>query len=354
MKDRKLRVLYHFPFPHTIYAGKFIYEGYKAAFTKLGHAFHTLTSSDDLREVLERVQPDIFISSLHRYALKFLNLDLLQSYRSSHGLVYFNSIPTWKKLSSQPGCSDLENDTELVTLIKKGLAGDAFFYWIEQDSPYMDGFTKSTGYPYHTILLAADTERYYYDPDPKYAHDISYVGHYLKEKRSFINSHLLPLKKDYNVGIYGSDWTLPDRLLGYIQKGGQYFNIPYLRSIRRVPLLDDRKVYSSTTINLNIHGDFQSSKGSDINERTFKILASGGFEICDYVGPIRKYFTENELVLASKSDEWFEKIHYFMKNPEKRIPYIQAGQKKVLENHTYVNRARQFIDIYYQLSGKTI
>jgi glycosyltransferase involved in cell wall biosynthesis len=354
MKDKTLKILYHFPFPETVYAGKFIYEGYKSAFTKLGHTFYTLTHDDNLNSVLERIHPDIFISSLHRYALKFLDLDLLKLYRKKYGLIYFNSIPTWKKLSNQPGCSNLEKDGELVSLIKKGMAGDAFYYWIEQDSPYMEGFTKNTGYPYHTILLAADTERYYFDPDPKYAHDISYVGHYLKEKRIFINNHLLPLKKEHDVGIYGSDWVLPDRLLGYFQKGAQYFNIPYLKSIRKVPLICDRKVYSSTTINLNIHGDFQSLNGSDINERTFKILACGGFEICDNVGQVRKYFTEKELVAAKDPSEWFEKIEYFLKYPEKRLPYIEAGRKKVLAYHTYINRANQFIDIYHKLNGNTV
>lgn len=350
MKESSLKILYHFPFPDTIYAGKFIYEGYKSAFTRLGHSFYTLTHNDSLSNMLEQIHPDIFISSLHRYALKFLDLDLLKLYRKDHGLIYFNSIPTWKMLSRQPGCSDLEHDTELVSLIKRGLAGDAFFYWIEQDSPYMEGFTKSTGYPYHTILLAADTERYYFDPDPKYAHDISYVGHYLKEKRTFFKKYLFPLKKTYNVGIYGSDWALPDRLLGYAQKGAQYFKIPWLKSIRKVPLLSDRKVYSSSTINLNIHGDFQSLNGSDINERTFKILACDGFEICDNVGPVRKYFTEQELVVAKDSNEWFEKIDYFIKNPEKRLPYIEAGRKRVLTSHTYTNRAKQFVDIYYKLT----
>lgn len=348
-----MKIIYHIPSLETVYDARFIFEGYRGAFLDLGHEFRPLTSNDSLEKVFEEFRPDIFISCLNKYALKFLDLELLKKYRRE-GLVFFNQIRYWKHQNNRFGAQALESKPELIKLIKDGLAGDVFFYWIEQDDPSMDGFTKTTGYPFHTILLAANVKRYFYEPDDKYKADISFVGSLLPSKRRFVKKHLFPLMKKYDVKVYGSDWTLGNRLLGYVQKAGQYFNIEPLKHVRKfqLPLEDGRKVCSSSTISLNIHEDHQREFGSDFNGRTLKIIASGGFEICDNVRVIRKYFDESELVIAKNTDDWFEKIDYYIRNPEKRIPIIEAGRRKVLANHTYHNRARQIIGIYNDFVGR--
>ena len=53
-----------------------------------------------------------------------------------------------------------------------------------------------------------------------------------------------------------------------------------------------------------------------------------------------------EIVIAKNQDDWFEKIEYYIKNSDKRNDIILAGQKRVLKDHTYHNRAQQFLDIY--------
>lgn len=347
MKKNKQKILYHIPSLESVYAARFIYKGYKDAFLELGYQFRPLTSADNVKNVLEEYQPDIFISSLNSYNLKFLDLDLLKKYRKK-GLVFFNQIGLWNLSFDQFGSQALNSQPEFVTLIKKGLAGDIFFNWYQQDDPAMDGFTKATGYPFHTLLLAANPKLYFYDFDKKYKSDIAFVGSYLPEKRKFINEHIIPLRKKYTVSTYGSDWTFESRMLGYVQKVGQYFNIEPLKKVRKIPLSlsDERKVYSSATISLNIHEDHQRKYGHDFNERTFKVLACGGFEICDNVKVLRKYFSEKELVIAENTDDWFDKIDYYMKNPNKRKPIIKAGMEKVLKSHTYYNRVDQIIKMY--------
>lgn len=353
MNDYKLKILYHIPYPKTVYAGRFIYEGYKAAFRNAGHDFETLTSNHDLSTVLSYFKPNIFMSSLHIYYLKNLNLELLKKYRKN-GLFFLNIVPAWKKHSKQYGVDDLKSNTALVKLISNGLAGDAFYNWLEKGSSSMDGFEKTTKKPFITILLAADSFKYYYDFDKKFQSDIAYVGHYLKEKRNFFTRNIFPLDKKYNLKLYGLDWTFKDRLLGDIQRIGQFFNINVLKGIRKLPMTIDRKVYSSSTINLNIHGDFQVKYGSDINERTFKIIASGGFEICDNVKILRKYFNKEELVVGENDKDYLDKIKYYLKNPDKRISIIKAGQKKVLKYHTYTNRVQQIINIYQQYKSDNL
>ncbi len=345
-----MRILYQIPSLETIYAAKFIYLGYKSAFEEDGHAFRPLTANDDLRHTLESFEPDIFITSLNEYNLKFLDLSLLKKFREN-GMRMFTQIRPWKTQTTQYGAVGLSECPSLIKLIKENLAGDVFFHWLEQDDPFMDGFEKETGYPFHTILLAADKCRFFYEYDKNFACDISFVGNYLPRKKAFIDKHLTPLKKQYSVNIYGNDWTFFNRILGFVQKGGQYLNIPYLKQLRTItlPLEDEHKVFSSSLISLNIHEEHQRKYGSDFNERTFKIIASGGFEICDHVKGLRKYFSEEELVIAENTEEWYDKISFFIQNPEKRKPFIEKGMCKVMSEHTYHNRIQDFFYIYHNL-----
>ena len=219
----------------------------------------------------------------------------------------------------------------------------------------MKGFEESTGYKYQTIPLAADKTMHFPEYSEKFEADISYVGTYLPEKRGFIKERVLPLKKRYDLRLYGQDWMLKDRLAGWGQRIGQYFNIPLLRQLQKpkLRLEDERKIYASSLISINIHKDYQKRFGGDCNERTFKIPACGGFEITDGVACIRRYFKEGEeIVIARDKDDWFEKINYYIKNPEKRIPIIEAGQKKVLTEHTYHNRVRQILNIHKDFVGQ--
>ena len=75
-----LKVLYQINSLETVYAARFIYEGYKDAYLEKGHEFRPFTSKDNLEQVLAEYNPDIFISSLNSYNLKFLDLDLLKKY----------------------------------------------------------------------------------------------------------------------------------------------------------------------------------------------------------------------------------------------------------------------------------
>jgi len=347
-----MKVLYYIPSLETVYAARFIYEGYKDAFLALGHEFETFTAGEDLSKALDEFKPDIFISSLNRYTIKFLDLELLKK-KSEEGLVRFTQISPWKKQNNMYAGSGVSEDPLLAGIIKSGLGGDIYFHWLEQDDPAMEGFTEDTGYKFETILLAANKNKYFYEYDEKYKSDISYVGSYLPSKRRFLKKHLIPLMKKYDVKVYGSDWTLADRLSGHVQKIGQFLNIDLLKKVRKLklPIEDERKVYSSSTISLNIHEEHQRLFGSDFNERTFKIIASGGFEICDNVKALRKYFDETELVIAENTQDWFDKIDYYLKNPEERTSIIEAGRKKVLSEHTYENRVRQIEKIYGDFRG---
>ncbi|MFA6004873.1 MAG: glycosyltransferase [Patescibacteria group bacterium] len=345
-----MKIAYHIPSPETIYAYRTIFNGYKNAFEKLGHRFFPFTQDEKLAVFLERVQPDIFMTSSHFYYQKFLNLELLMKYRKK-GMVLFTKIDFWNSPISKARINEapsLKDESGKVAQIQSGLLGDIFFHTVEQEDERMDGFTKVTGKNFETIPLACDATVIFPEFDKRFESDIAYVGTNLPGKASFFKEVIMPLKDKYSVKFYGQDWTMLDKYKGLLQKAGQYFNIGLLRNIQKpkLHLSDERKIYNSTAISINVHEDYQQRFGGDCNERTFKIPAAGGFEIVDSVSCISKYFKlGEELIVATGKDDWFDKIKYYIDRPELRKKISDRGKNRVEKYHTYSNRVQQIIKL---------
>lgn len=345
-----MKVLYHIPSLHSIYAQRTIYFGFKNAFIDLGHEFQPFTANDNLADVLESYRPDLFITASHYYYRKFLDFDLLRLYRKE-GLFVLVKIDFWNSPLSSVRINEarsLKDDKILLDLISKGDKGDAFFHVVEQDDPRMEGFTKITGHPYHTIPLAADKTLLKPDYNKRFVADISYIGSNLPDKRKFFQHYVYPLSRNHDLRIYGQDWTYSDRTLGWVQRAGQYFNIKFLAKIRKpkLALEDEAQIYASSSVSINVHEKYQRTLGGDCNERTFKIPLCGGFEIVDNVACIKRYFEcGKELIIAENSADWVDKVKHYLHHPEERLPIIEAGRQRVLRDHTYHNRAKQIISI---------
>lgn len=346
-----MKILYHQPSLDTITAGRTIYNGYKYAFSDMGHTFYTFTAGMKLSEFYNDV-PDIFITGAHFFHTRQIDQVELDRLRSK-GMKVFVSTPFWSspfisgRINEAP-C--LKNDKDLVAKIRNNILGDIFFTSTDFNDKRMVGFEENTGKKLYTVPLAADKSMMQnINFDKKFSADISYIGTNLPQKRKFFKEWLFPLKNKYDLKLYGQDWTILDRSLGWIQKAGQLFNVPIIRSIRKpkLRLQDEAIVYNSSKVCVNIHEDYQREFGGDCNERVFKIPAYGGFQICDDVECVKKYFKEGEeIIIAKDKDDWFSKIEYYMNHPEERENIIKAGYDRVLRDHTYHNRAQQIINIY--------
>jgi len=345
-----MKVLYHIPSLNSIYAQRTIYHGFNNAFIDLGHEFLPFTADNNLSDMIETYRPDLFITASHSYYRKYIDFDLLAQYRRE-GLFVLVKIDFWDSPISALRINEarsMKDDTKLLNLISSGKMGDAFFHVLEQDDPRMDGFKQTTGHKYHTIPLAADKTLLKPIYDERFKADISYVGTALPEKRKFFKDNLYPLGHKYNLRLYGQDWTYLDRTLGWVQRAGQYFNVKILSRIRKPKLTfeEEAKIYGSSAVSVNVHEEYQRNYGGDCNERTFKIPLCGGFEVVDNVACIKKYFVSNkELIIAKNSEEWVAMVQYYLNHPKERELIIEAGKKRVLNNHTYQNRVDQMIKI---------
>lgn len=345
-----MKFLYHIPSLDSIYAQRTIYNGFRNAILDMGHEFQALTADDDLKTIMEVYRPDIFITSSNPYYRKYLDYKQLNNFRKE-GLFVLVKIDFWNSPMSGMRINEagsLSKDYVARELISSGLMGDAYFHVIEQGDQTMHGFYESTGCSFHTIPLAADRSLLDAKVKPQFLSDISYVGSNLPEKRNFFKNTVYPLKKSYDLKIYGQDWTRTDWALGWIQRFGQYFNLKTLSRIRKpkLAIIDEGSIYASSCVSINVHEKFQRVFGGDCNERTFKIPLCGGFEVVDNVACIKKYFKPGiEMAIAENDAEWIEMVHYYLRNPEKRKPIIEAGKLRVLNDHTYHKRIEQIIQI---------
>lgn len=199
-----MKVVYHMLSLDTIYAGRTIYYGYKHAFEDLGHEFVTYTPNDDLEQLLDRIQPDLFLTGLSRPLLKYLDLDLLNRHRK-RGMKVFVNLPFWRSPLSKLRANEspsLKDQPEFIRLIRENQFGDFYFNICLPGDERMVGFEKVTGVPYHTVPLAADRTVLFPEASERFRADISYIGTYLPERRSFFQKNVFPLKKQCDVRLY--------------------------------------------------------------------------------------------------------------------------------------------------------
>ena len=349
-----MKILYHIPHINVVNAQRTIYNGFRNAFIDMKHEFYNYTADDNLEFILDQLEPDIFMTQTHFYYQKDLDFKVLQKHRDK-GMKVFAKIDFWHSPINKYRINEaksLKDDYNTIKLIKDGVFADYFYHVVEQGDLRMDGFKENTGYDYYTIPLAADKITLKDDYQDKFQADISFIGTYLAQKRNYFNEYVFPLKKQYDLKLYGQDWTILDRSLGFVQKVGQYFNIPAIKSIRKpkLKLEDEGSIYASSTVSINVHEDYQREFGGDCNERTFKIPFCNGFEITDDVACIHKYFkVGEEIIVAENKQDWFDKINYYIQNPDKRLDIIKKGKARVEKDHTYHNRVEQIISIYNNL-----
>jgi spore maturation protein CgeB len=86
----------------------------------------------------------------------------------------------------------------------------------------------------------------------------------------------------------------------------------------------------------------------DLPLRYFEVPACQGFAVsCPCVG-IRDIFDETELVVADNPQDFFDKVVYFLNNPEQADSFRWNAYRKVMLGHTGFHRARQICEMIHE------
>ena len=221
---------------------------------------------------------------------------------------------------------DLYNETEKPDYVHIHYPQD----FIEQTH----GYWIQNGIPAYGELLASDIFEYVNGRKcSEFESDITFIGGYWAYKAQTFNKYLVPLCNDfkYKIKIFGnSHWPVP-----------QYCGFVYNELIK--------DVFASATICPNLSEPHSQDFGFDIIERPFKLLSNKCFMISDYVEGLNMVFGD-KIVMAKSPEDFWEKIDYFIKNPDDRLEYIQNGFNEVINHHTYFHRVE---DIFRKLNMKT-
>lgn len=333
------QVFYHINNPEDNSAERWIYEVWKDGFLTLGMKLTPISDSNfvsALKSVDEAVlMTDICVLKLPKYC-EFL------SARRKAGL----KIATWVHW---PLIKEVKHNEKFFR--GEGFA-DLYFGERENDG---EAFIRDTGKKYFCIPHAASPILHQSEVNTSQCKwDIVYLGSRLPKKKWFEENILYQLKKEkgLNVLIIGSGWNKNDsylNLVRFILKRIKNKNLKTLFDQMTVKIKPEQEgaLYRSAKICLNFHE--REKDGSQphyiVNSRTFKIPACGGFQICDEVPAIRKYFTDQEVVMCPlNKDTWINTIYYYLKNERERLQIQRKGTQRAELHHFSPSRCLDLLE----------
>jgi spore maturation protein CgeB len=209
---------------------------------------------------------------------------------------------------------------------------DAFFCFEKDDALVL----KSKGIHSYFLPQACDTAIYYPLSIPKDI-DILFVGTlYGYPKRIELLKRIVHQYKDYNIQIYGIYKPVYKNPIKWLFREHRK-----IFKNKNISPQEVNKLYSRAKICINIHHE-QSKNGA--NPKVFEIAGSKSFQIADWNPFIESIFPAGEIPLYHSDNELLCMIENFLgKNSSSAL--AEKSYKNVLENHTFINRIREVIDI---------
>jgi spore maturation protein CgeB len=106
-----------------------------------------------------------------------------------------------------------------------------------------------------------------------------------------------------------------------------------------------KEIYQSSKVCLHIHHEFS------FHFRIPEIIASGGFVMVNALchdfdaGGLNDHLKIGEEVITFNSKEDFQqKLLFFLHHGEEREAIVEAGRRRILKDHTYLQRAKKIIE----------
>ncbi|OBQ17353.1 glycosyltransferase [Anabaena sp. AL93] len=301
-------------------AGTTCRMGWCRGFEQLGIPYLLISASDLAKRLPDIPNPICWISGSDYIYLDKVNLAALKRYR------HCVWVATWFKDDVNfYQHNKLPNNSWTPKLNNKILSSEpTFIFTISPESSfeYYQNWIQH-GAKLVSVPLACDTSLYHVNPPfcPEFdSIDMAFVGGYWPYKAQQFDIYLKPYQEKLKVFGY-SPWP-------YAGYGGQ------------LPEKQEPSLYHQAKLSPTVNEPHVSLMGIDINERVFKVLGSGGMTITDATPAYREWFTEEELLVPTSVNEFYEMVHLLLNDEGLNTKYRQAGYKAVLHSHTYVHRAK--------------
>jgi len=296
-------------------AGKPIYEGYKNAWSSLGYSsvyYDNLSEIDSKEGTYYLMVNDGDVtdeSAISKVKNSFKTFLYTQPNEFPDP---WGKHPNFSCLCPDPIIKDLNNLENVVT------------WGFGNTSKFHTKWKKPTYVP-----LAFDNITYnsMAKKDPKYKFDICFVGGWadngFDEKRKIMVEHFEELQKlNIKLGISVN---------------------------QNISTQEEANLLFNSTIAINLHDNHARVLGLDVNERTFKSLGLTGFMICDSVKEVERLFPSVPTAETPKKFADLVKLHldaFEMDRHDGELENMKsANRKNILDNHTYVHRVKQMLEL---------
>lgn len=320
---------------HEGNASHYIYTGLIRAFQAMGHDCVFWSHDIPAFDIFNAFEPDIFIGQGYR-----LDRATIKCIKLRPSIKVLLKVGCWG-----PVCDDVDTkkypilmktDEEIKDVEQVGSASKKlvlFNYVHENRKDYLmrsweKEISKTIG-----ILPAADMSECTQGAfDDSLKCDIGFTGGYWSYKGQNLDKYITPMcypVGKYNIKIFGNQpWPVP-----------QYMGLASDKTAR--------DLFRSSLVCPNVSEPHANVFGFEVNERIFKLAASGAFFISDPIASLTEdIFTKDEAVVAKNPKDFHDLIENVIKNPELRESHTYACQDTVLKNHTYTHRAKQIIESF--------
>lgn len=158
----------------------------------------------------------------------------------------------------------------------------------------------------------------------------SYPNHYRHKSLKTLITPLL--QENIPIDFWGRHWKDIKKYIGY--------DVPDEWNHGYLPYVDAHKVYSSAQIIIGLQ-----NYTTQVTQRTYEILACGGFLLTSDTPGVRNIFSPNEhLVVSSSPEDTLRLIKYYLNNPDECRKIGEQGKDAVAGNN-YKERAKYMIDV---------
>jgi len=214
----------------------------------------------------------------------------------------------------------LSSEPQIVFTISPESSFEYYEEWIQ------------AGVRFVSLPLACDSRLYQYDPGSPVRFpgvEIAFVGGYWEYKARQLDLYLKRFNEHLTVAGYSS-W-------------------PYGHYIGQLADPDEKILYRNAKVSPVINEPHVSRMGVDLNERVFKVMATGGMAVTDATPAYREWFSPEELLVPHSVDEFREMIVSIIREPSTFDAIRARGREAVESRHTYkhrVARVCEFFDIH--------
>lgn len=319
--DENMKIMIHLPSKESSPGGYSLFSNMAESFKFIGIEIEFLFVGENIKDKLEKFQPNILLSSDHKSYTSKIDWEVVNGYKKSHDL-QVGLTASIEEYGNTPLKNRLDWAKSVGIDFYYSFRAPKYFTTRAEYKPFFE-----YGYKIYSVEFGANLLLYF--PLPNITKDLDYV---------FLASSNGDKQKRY------FKW-LPN----VVYKHSGFIDGPGWHKIDRWASQPTHKfLYARAKIGLNLHIDDSMDWASELNERTYILAACGVPQLVDNAKLLPNRFSDESMFIATNSKEYEKLFEYMLNNPQECERRVLKALEEVYAKHTTFHRASSFVN---QLKG---